>query len=111
MLTVRLPNGVAVTYNAATNFEYHNGNLRFVDAKGLWVAEVQASAGATVERVAPCKVTQTINDTDAAIAHLQSVAYRREGLPYYGAGAKLGDLKRALGRFDARRRAWKGGAK
>ena len=107
MLTVRLPNGVAVTYNAATNFEYHNGNLRFVDAKGLWVAEVQASAGATVERVAPCKVTQTINDTDAAIAHLLGVIEQGDTLPWQ-VRAKLSDLKRALGQsWDARRQAWK----
>ena len=112
MLTVRFPNGVAVTYNAANHLEYRNTCL-VLRAKegGQWLASIANSSGAIVEAVAPCKVTQTINDTDAAIAHLQSVAYRREGLPYYGAGAKLGDLKRALGRFDARRRAWKGGAK
>ncbi|HUS92185.1 MAG TPA: hypothetical protein VM695_10070 [Phycisphaerae bacterium] len=110
MLTVRFPSGVAVTYNAATNFEYHTGNIRLVDSQNCWIAEIQGSAAAIVERVAPCKVAQSINDTAAAIAHLLAVAEREESLPYYGAGAKLAELKRALGRFDARCRAWKGGA-
>ena len=107
MLTVRYPNGVAVTYNTA-NFlsrETDAWNLYTTDPMkgGEWVATIQLSAGCVVESVRACRVENLLTGmtlptaADLVLENLRELDYRH-----------LKALKIALKNFDARTGNWNG---
>jgi len=63
MITVRFPNGQAVTYNDATHLiRSEDGWQLHTEKGGRWVASIQSSAGVIVEAMPPCSVSNPIQD-------------------------------------------------
>jgi hypothetical protein len=104
-LTVRYPNGQAITYNRANYLTYHEDrwNLHYRDAQGTthWIASVQASAGAIVEAEPACEVANPLLGLTPQAAVTYLLTHLAAVHP-----DDLGDLKRALSHFDARRGVW-----
>ena len=66
MMTVRFPNGQALQYNDAMNLAHGNNEEYILRKKkgGDAIAFIQASAGAIVEFVQPCRVYNPLNNSD-----------------------------------------------
>ena len=111
MLTVRMPDGSARTYNDANFLEAWGSSggmaLRAKDGAGF-VAIIQGSAGATVEAVSPCRIDPpAIPSPRDAARMLMAFLEGDEHIDYYGLGGDLVDLKRALANFHATKRTRK----
>ena len=92
MITVHYPNRMTITYNDANRLQYTSSGdselRQEKDGKVIWIATVQASSGAIIEAVAPCKVTRPY---DPALSELDHV--RRE---LRDAAKEIRLLKKAL---------------
>jgi hypothetical protein len=105
MITVRYPNGTAVTYNDATKHEnLPSGSIQllYVDQKGRsWIhAILTPGSGAIVEWVKPCRFQNDLSPR--AAADLLVAACERKSLD----GATAAKLKRALRSFNLKTRRW-----
>jgi hypothetical protein len=104
MITVRYPTGFSVQYNSGDWVHWMDGLARISTASpekgGLWIADVQASAGAIIEVRGPCR-TYNANLIDAAqVGEIALEKIRSVD------GATLRKMKDALRNFDARRGTW-----
>lgn len=78
MITVRFPNGQAVTYNSAALLTYKPGSAWELTSKnGGWVASIQESAGVIVESEPPCKVENPIMAHKTNTVTLTTAQYQR----------------------------------
>lgn len=107
MLRVRYPNGTVVTYNDATYLR-HDANAWHLYTKkdGGWVASLQASSGAIIERIAPCSVVGPNMKPEGLVDAVLALCEGR--LAYWPLAEKLSALKAALAQFDRRTKTWKG---
>ena len=107
MIRVRYPNGQCLKYKKAQNVVYssHAWELRADD--GEWIASVQLSAGAIVEAVFPCEVSNPIADIGSEQALKRSVeVLQMQRIPPRSRRDIL-EIKRLLRNFDARTGSWK----
>lgn len=109
MLTVRFPSGVAIVYNSASHVRYReNGDFeiytRSPEKGGFWAATIQASAGAVVEVMAACSVSNPLQLPELELM-VNAIIQRRN--PTYSEIRQLARLKRELRRFDVNLRRWK----
>lgn len=104
-VTVRLPNGLALTYNAAKTWRVEqSGNISLLDDDGGdIIATIQASAGAVIEFDEPCTIVGNAGTLGDMAQH---VAQNARDVPW-GSREWLAELKRALRKFDARTLNWK----
>lgn len=109
MFIVRFPNGVAITYNDANYLRYTTSGMELYDKapneNGNWIACIQASAGATVERVPACFVENPVEKLTGENALKFVVEHVREFNTWRNHN-QLKALKQTLAHFDARRGAW-----
>ena len=100
-MTVRFPNGQAVTYNRAHYLSYSkNGNWElYTEYGGDWIASIQKSAGAILETEAPCSIENPQIHMTVGVA-LRMVTRMLENGTCPGAEAV--QMKAALRNFDAR---------
>lgn len=94
MMTVRFPNGQAVTYNDAcwlTTDESGNSRL-YTEKDGKWLATIQVSAGVIIECVRPCGVVNPIAPMISMDKTLERVHRKLRTLSTW----ELKKLKRAL---------------
>lgn len=106
MLTVRFPDGTAVQYNAA-NYLVHGErvwNLYSNDTKTEWIASIQPSSGAIVERVPACRVYNP--SREKPLAEIVADLLERKPCSYDDRMA-LKRLKAALTQFNAATGRWK----
>ena len=97
MLTVRFPDGHAVTYNSANLVSTWNDCIHLMTkAGGDTVAVIQHAAGATIEYVRPCSITPPAIPTPEAAANLLVTFLEGGESVEWDAGYALADLKRAL---------------
>ena len=80
MMTVRFPNGQAVTYNNARQLKYTEGawHLYSDHAMTKWIVSIQLSSGCIIESVSPCRVensTQIQTLESAANMVLENIRY------------------------------------
>lgn len=104
MLTVRFPNGQAITYN--------NANQVFTDAaswdlytdaqKTKWIASLAPSSGVILEATKPCRI-----ENSAAIQTLESAANMVLENIHEVRGSQLAALKEKLTRFNRQSRQWR----
>ncbi len=104
MLTVRFPNGQAVTYKHANYLDYSGSGWElYTKAGGDWIVSIQESAGAIIETEEPCKIE------NPTIAMTEGVALRMVGRMVENGtcpGAEATQMKAALRHFDARSWSW-----
>jgi len=104
-LTVRYPDGMAVTYNAANHLVYQGSAWKlYTRAGGQWVASIQASAGAVIEAERHCSVV-AFNGSAT-----EMLRYIRDNMREFDGGsncALLANIKRELRDFDARTGEWR----
>ena len=61
MMTVRFPNGQAVQYNDAINFQHYSDKYNYLlDNKGHWLALIPTEC--IIELVPPCRVYNPLTD-------------------------------------------------
>jgi len=109
MITVRYPDGQAVTYNTATILEKDLYCWRLRTKKeGDLVAVIQLNAGATVEFVRPCRVENPLTERtgEQALEYVADYIEPLSRLGYRAARAAV-RLKVALRRFDLRNHSWR----
>ena len=103
MITIRYPTGLALTYNDATFLRRDNGKfILYTREGGNFIAETQASAGATAEFRRPCTI-------DQGGMSIRKVVERLAGNPFYLHDCSVRDLarlKRALQDVDAGSGTW-----
>lgn len=103
MITVRYPNGQAITYNDAAFLDRSGTDWRILTERdGRLICCVQASAGAICEFRTPCKVEQALVSNCAAARYLSRNPSELRKLP----GQVLMDLKRHLRSFNGRSWIW-----
>lgn len=103
MMTVRFPNGQAVTYNDAHFIEHSPVTWRLMDKEGgRCLAIIQASAGVIVDLVRPCKV-----ENSAQVQTLESAARMVVGNLRDIPGSIAANLKLQLESFNRQTRRWK----
>lgn len=107
MLTVRFPDGVAVTYNTANFLSREADAWKLYTGDpikgGEWVTTIQISAGCMVESVRPCRVENpVVGLTNYAAADLVLKNLRELD------GRRLKELKMALRDFNAKTYGWNG---
>ena len=104
MMTVRFPNGQAVTYNRADYLDYSGDNWElYTEKDGEWIASIQVSAGAIIEVEPPCKIENpTIAMTEGTALRMVARMLKDGTCP----GAEAVEMKAALRGFDARSWAW-----
>lgn len=106
MMTVRFPNGVAVTYNDARWAKYgqimHELYTGDPTKGGTWIASIPAATNCIIEAQRCCKVEQAALTVQAAARHLAENETALRAVD----GWVLRDLKRALQRFNARSQSW-----
>ncbi len=104
-MTVRFPNGQAVTYNRAGYLSYKDDSEweLYTENGGDWIASIQKSAGAILETEAPCSIENpTIAMTEGAALRMVARMLKDGTCP----GAEAVEMKAALRNFDARSRTW-----
>ncbi len=108
-MTVRFPNGHAVTYKRAGYLDNRGpGWELYTGEGGDWIASIQESAGAMIETTSPSKVenpTMTIGLTDAEAMEMVVRMLENHTCPA-GAGEDTARMKAALRSFDARSWEW-----
>ena len=105
MLTVRYPNGMAVTYNNANHCAIENGYVNLLTKKGgYWVARIPDSSGAIVEFRRPCAVTAFNGNATQMLKYIRD---NMRDLTSYADACVLSDIKMALRDFNARTGMWK----
>jgi hypothetical protein len=107
VITVRFPNGQAVTYNDAC-FLRHGEDLWTLftadPAKGgKTVALIQTGAGVLVEFVKPCSVVNGLTSTDNLDALAERLIRNLRNVPT----SRLKRLKLALREFNAKTWRWR----
>jgi hypothetical protein len=111
-MTVRFPNGQAVTYNDANFLTFGNGQVWSLYTKdpekgGRWLCSISPESGAIVESVPPCKVENPLVKLTGEGA-LDFVLENAEEISKPWAGArKLAELKKKLARFSTRSKTWR----
>ena len=115
-LTVRYPNGQAITYNRANVLRYgpHCWQLYYKDAAGreTWIASVQPSAGAVIESEPACRVENPLHGQGDPVSRWgpltpqAAVNFLLEHLDQLDR-RRLSELKRVLRAFDARGGHWR----
>jgi hypothetical protein len=113
MLRVRYPNGTVLQYNDANHLycdtTFPSWDLYSDSSKSRWIASIQLSSGAIVERVKPCAVyNENENSLENAVEKVIADAESVSGNVWVT--SRLADLKHLLARFDGRTRMWKGTA-
>jgi hypothetical protein len=105
MLTVRFPNGQAVTYNDANFCRYteHTFNL-WTKEGGTWIATITYESGAIIEAVPPCKVENPIAAMTLKVACEMVLASARNA--NYRESILLADVKKMLRKFHGQRHVW-----
>lgn len=106
MMTVRFPDGVAVTYNDATYMRYGNHAHELYTKNptegGKWVASIPVATACIVETCRPCRVEQAALTVEGAAKYLALNSGELRRLE----GWVARDLKRALEQFNARTLTW-----
>lgn len=104
MMTVRFPNGQAITYNNGGFLQYTPDFWEIYTASpskgGHWIASIQARAGAIVETSPPCQVKGLEFSLLQAFEKVQTELWE---LPAY----KLKTLKNALTKFNTKTEKWR----
>jgi len=96
-LTVRYPNGTSVDYNTAVKMTYRSdGVFELLDGNGNWIASIQGSSGAIVERYWPCVIRDGL---DSAARRFADNPERLRDVDWN----VLADIKRALRSFHIQR--------
>lgn len=107
MITIRYPNGQAISYNKAyTLYRETDAWMLYTTTKdkgGALVVAVQVTAGCVIEWSQPCKVENAALTVKKAAEVLAKCSDELHQLP----GSVLRDLKIALQRFNARTRTWR----
>lgn len=111
MITVRFPNGQAVTYSDANQITWgesvHAISIGALsDPKVRKVAFVSAGAGCIFEFCKPCKIENPVTALTVEKAITLLTESNLRDLNYRG-GVELAALKNKLRSFDARRHTWK----
>jgi hypothetical protein len=108
-LTVRYPNGLAITYNDAHVLEHGSTcwNLYESEKRKKWIAAIQPSAGVIVEAKRPCLIENPQTDlTEQGAVELVKRMFRKKRHAD-GCGAEVAEIKRLLQQFDARYWTWR----
>lgn len=105
MLTVRFPNGIAVSYNQACECQVRDRFIELVDKQGYWYAKIPTGTGCVVESVRPCRVTNKLDTAPEVLNYV--LDNLRDKMSQNGGCEKLAALKAALRKFDARTFAWR----
>jgi hypothetical protein len=107
MITVRYPNGQAVTYNTGWYLIRDGVGWHIYDKDpatgGSLQASIQLSAGCIVEWTPACRVENAALTVESAAQLLAKHPRELRNL----SGGVLSDLKRALHDFNAKRWTWK----
>ena len=106
MITVRFPDGTAVTYNDA-NWLCYEGGTACLRAKegGHSIAHIPAGTPCIIELEKPCIVENLVKGITPALSVDYLVTHIREVRGYL-ALKRLGDIKRALRKFNTRTGKW-----
>lgn len=105
-MTIRYPNGQAVTYNDAGYLvrEIHSWSLYTDSSRSRWIASVQLSAGAIIEGTYPCVIENPLTERTESSAEGMVLRMYEQGR--HKQGARAVRIKRALRRFDMRTWLW-----
>jgi len=105
MITVRFPNGQAVTYNQAF-FARHNGEHYTLQDRegGRAIAFVPYASGAIVELDSPCRVENPLEGQaiEAVLCYLDERKLREFASQSWRNRKALAEIKRILRNFDLR---------
>jgi hypothetical protein len=103
MMTVRFPNGQAVTYNDACVLAYEDHAWLIYGVRKKWIASLQLSAGAIVEAVRPCSITNPVQNItkESAIKMVLKMIEDREEI------SGLADIKRGLKDYNMQTCEWR----
>lgn len=105
MITVRFPNGQAVTYNSGARIDkWSNGTNIKTREDGL-LAWVSDSSGAIIEWSTPCKVENPIANVTWAEA-LKVVAQNCREFDHWQDLELLASLKDKLRKFNRQQKRW-----
>lgn len=106
MITVRFPDGTAVTYNNATWLKWEGDTAVLYAEKDDWVATIPAATPCIIEGQAPCVVANPVKGVTPKQCAEYLVEHARELDGRYATKA-LVKLKRLLAKFNIQTRRWK----
>jgi hypothetical protein len=105
MITVRFPNGQAVTYNMGTHIERWALGTNVLAKNGYLIAWISDSSGAVVEWYSPCKIENPSAEMTWAEA-LKIVEEHCTEFDNWADMDRLASIKSKLRKFHIQRRRW-----
>lgn len=104
-MTVRFPNGQAVTYNDAMFCSYGNEIASlYTKEGGRWIVSIPYESGALIETVRPCRVENPLTAVTGEAALEYVLAHAEELANLSRGGRLLAELKKKLAGFSLRYR-------